>query len=314
MQLAGIPSILYWNRWGVLMDRIGAMRIFVRVVSSGSFSAVARELNTTQPTISKNISRLEKDLGVKLLRRTSREQELTEAGAVYFQRCQKILDDIDETEALVRHQTVTPQGVLRMTAPVDFSNSILAPLLKNFLLSFPDIKIDLILDNREIDLVSEGVDVAIRVGVLSDSSLFAKHAVDSHYCIVASPSYLKQFGTPQNAKELKQHNCISYSLHHDWAFVMGNANIGITTESSLRCNSGNMILESALIGMGLAALPYWLVYKHLEKGTLQQVMGDLSVVKFPISMVYLDKKYLPLKVQCFNEFFINAMERHSAFS
>lgn len=296
------------------MDKIGAMKVFVRVVSSGSFSAVARELNTTQPTISKKISQLEHNLGVKLLRRSSRKQELTEAGAVYFLRCQKILDDIDETETLVRHQTVTPQGVLRITAPVDFSNLILVPLFKQFLTTYPDIKIDLILDNREIDLVAEGVDVAIRVGELSDSALFAKHAANCHYCIVASPCYLKQYGIPQNIKELEQHNCISYSLHQDWDFLQKGIEMSFSTSGNLRCNSGSMILESALMGIGLAVLPYWLVYKHLEDGSLKHVMTDLSAVSFPINMVFLDKKYLPLKVQSFIQFFKHAITQHPAFN
>jgi len=295
------------------MDRIAAMKIFVRVVRMGSFTAVALELNSTQPTISKKISQLEKELGVKLLRRTSREQELTEAGKEYFDRCQKILDDIDETESIVRSQRASPQGVLRITAPVDFSNSILAPIFKGFLAAYPDIKIDLILDNREIDLVAEGIDVAIRVGALKDSSLFAKSVAQSHYSLVASPSYIKQYGMPSNAQDIKEHNCLLYSLHQDWGFIKDAEGASLSISGNIRCNSGNMILNSAVIGSGLAVLPYWLVYQSLETGDLVKVFSDIKPSYFPINMVFIDKKYLPLKVKSFIAFFKTEINKHPAF-
>jgi len=296
------------------MDRLGAMRIFVRVVKAGNFSAVARELSTTQPTISKKITHLEKELGVKLLRRSSREQELTEAGRAYFQRCQRILDEIDEAESIVRQQTVAPQGTLRITTPVDFSHSILAPLLRDFLQLYPDIYVDLILDNREIDLVAEGVDVAIRVGELKDSALFAKPVAESYFCMVASPAYLEQHGTPASPEDLKHHNCISYSLRRVWEIVKNEESISLPVSSNMRCNNGDMILESVLIGSGLAILPYWLVYKKLNAGTLKQIMPQATPGFVPISAVYLDKKYLPLKVQSFIDFFSQWSKAHPAFN
>ncbi|VAW62618.1 Transcriptional regulator, LysR family [hydrothermal vent metagenome] len=296
------------------MDRLGAMRIFVRIVKAGNFSAVARELNTTQPTISKKITRLENELGVKLLRRSSREQELTEAGQVYFQRCQRILDEIDETESIVRHQTIAPQGTLRITAPVDFSHSILAPLLKDFLQLYTDIHVDLILDNREIDLVAEGVDVAIRVGELKDSSLFAKPVAESFFCMVASPEYLKQYGTPSRPEDLIKHNCITYSLLRVWDIVKNEKPGTVSVTGNMRCNNGDMILESALIGAGLAILPYWLVYEKLKAGSLKQIMQEAMPDAVPVSTVYLDKKYLPLKVQSFIDFFTTWAKVHPAFN
>ncbi len=289
------------------------MKIFVRVVRMGSFTAVALELNSTQPTISKKISQLEKELGVKLLRRTSREQELTEAGQEYFERCQKILDDIDETESIVRSQRASPQGVLRITAPIDFSNSILAPILQKFLTTYPDIKIDLILENREVDLIAEGVDVAIRVGALKDSALFAKQVTISSFKIIASPDYLKQFGLPLSVDDLMQHNCFVYSLHHDWGGLKDKNGHTISISGNMRCNSGNMILESVIVGAGLAILPNWLVYKELESGVLQEILSDIKPISFPINTVYIDKKYLPLKVQSFINFFKKEMNNHPAF-
>ncbi len=297
-----------------IMDRLGAMRIFVRVVKAGNFSAVARELNTTQPTISKKITRLENDLGVKLLRRSSREQELTEAGQIYFQRCQGILDEIDETESIVRHQTIAPQGTLRITTPVDFSHSILAPLLKDFLQRYPAIHVDLILDNREIDLVAEGVDVAIRVGDLKDSSLFAKPIAESFFCMVASPEYLEKHGTPIRPEDLINHNCIMYSLRCVWDIVKNEESVTIPVSGNIRCNNGDMILESALIGAGLAILPYWLVYEKLKTGSLKQIMQETMPDPVPVSAVYLDKKYLPLKVQSFIDFFNTWTKAHPAFN
>lgn len=295
------------------MDRIAAMKIFVRVVRKGSFTAVALELNSTQPTISKKINQLEKELGVKLLRRTSRDQELTEAGQEYFERCQKILDDIDETESIVRNQRASPQGVLRITAPVDFSNSILAPLFKSFLVAYPDIKVDLILDNREIDLVAEGIDVAIRVGELKDSGLFAKSVAQSHLSVVASPSYIERYGLPKKPQDLAQHNCLLYALHNDWDLLKDDNDSSVAVSGNIRCDSGNMILNSALIGSGLAILPYWLVYQLLETGDLVQVFSDAKPICFPINMVYIDKKYLPLKVQSFISFFKTEINKHPAF-
>ncbi|PSU51635.1 LysR family transcriptional regulator [Photobacterium frigidiphilum] len=287
------------------MDQLGAMRAFVRVVQMGSFSAAAREQDTTQATISKKVAALEKKLGAKLLSRTSRELSLTEVGADYYENCVIILSELDEAEAQVRSQIALPSGLLRVAAPVVFGRQFMAPILVEFLNAYPEIKVDLMLNDKHIDLIADGVDVAIRAKQLEDSTLVARHLFNNPLVVVASPEYLQKNTKPQNPDELKNHNCIVYSMLKSiniWHFEKGNNNISVPVTGSFRCDNGDVILQLVLDGAGIAQLPVWMVDEHIRSGKLAMVLEGYISKPLPFNAIYPQNRYVPLKVRCFIEY------------
>lgn len=287
------------------MDQLGAMRAFVRVVQMGSFSAAAREQDTTQATISKKVAALEKKLGAKLLSRTSRELSLTEVGADYYENCVIILSELDEAEAQVRSQIALPSGLLRVAAPVVFGRQFMAPILVEFLNAYPEIKVDLMLNDKHIDLIADGVDVAIRAKQLEDSTLVARHLFNNPLVVVASPEYLQKNTKPQNPDELKNHNCIVYSMLKSiniWHFEQGNNNMSVPVTGSFRCDNGDVILQLVLDGAGIAQLPVWMVDEHIRSGKLAMVLEGYISKPLPFNAIYPQNRYVPLKVRCFIEY------------
>ena len=180
------------------MDRLSAMNMFIRVVETGSFSAVAKEFNSTQPTVSKNIAELESWLGAKLLNRSTRSLRLTEAGSDYYERCVAILQDVEDAEQNVGLLQIQPKGIVKVSTVVAFGRLHVVPRLEKFFDSYPDIKVDITLNDRVVDLVEEGIDVAFRMGTLRDSNLIAKKIFASPTLTVATPGYLKKFGVPKH--------------------------------------------------------------------------------------------------------------------
>ncbi|OLQ72200.1 LysR family transcriptional regulator [Photobacterium proteolyticum] len=287
------------------MDQLGAMRAFIRVVQTGSFSAAAREKNTTQATISKKVAALETMLGVKLLTRSSRELSLTQVGAEYYEKCVSIIGELDEAEASARSQVASPKGIIRITAPVVFGRLVIAPILSEFLSLYPEIKVDLALSDKHVDLISEGVDVAIRARELEDSSLIARHLFDNPMLLVAAPEYLAQHGEPKEPTELRRHNCLVYSMLKTvniWHFSHQDKNISVAVNGNFQGDNGDVILKLVLDGTGLAQLPIWMVDEHLKSGELKQVLSDYVAKPLPFNAIYPQSRYVPLKVRCFVDF------------
>lgn len=283
------------------MDQLSAMRAFVRVVQTGSFSATGREMNTSQTTISKKVAALEKKIGVKLLARSSRDHALTPAGAKYYQTCVDILGELDEAEAEARSEVASPQGTIRISAPVAFGRILLAPIMAEFFQRYPDIKVDLQLSDQHTDLISDGIDVAIRAKQLEDSTLIARHLFDNPMLVLAAPSYLQQHGAPKTLEDLKQHNCLVYSRMKDinvWSFTKQNQKHAVAVNGNFQSDNGDVLLEVALTGMGIVTLPIWMVEHHLKEGRLTQLMSDYTGQNLPFNAVYLQSRYTPLKVRC----------------
>ncbi|MCG9729856.1 LysR family transcriptional regulator [Shewanella sp. Isolate13] len=301
------------------MDQLGAMKAFVRVVQTGSFSAAAREQNTTQATISKKVAALESLLGAKLLTRSSRELSMTEVGAVYYENCVAIIAELDEAQAQVRSQQASPKGILRVTAPVVFGCQFIAPILGDFLKSYPEIKVDLMLSDKHVDLVAEGVDVAIRAKQLEDSSLVARHLFDNPLVAVASPQYLNRFGEPKAPSELKSHNCIVYSMLKSvniWHFEQTGGSvddIAVPVSGNCRCDNGEAILQLALDGVGIAQLPTWMVDEHIEQGKLNRIMPNYLSHPLPFNAIYPQSRYVPLKVRCFIDYLKQRLAEDSSY-
>ena len=287
------------------MDRITAMGMYVRVVETGSFSAVARELNTTQPTISKNIAELESWLGAKLLNRSTRKLHLTEVGADYYERCITILQDIEEAEQNVGQLQTQPKGTLRINTVVAFGRLHVIPLLDEFFQRYPDIKIELSLNDRVVDIVSEGLDLAIRMGALSDSSLIAKKISASPFVTVAAKKYLEKNGRPQHPTELKHHQSVIYTgreNYHQQEFFEQGKSIVVNIDGRLLSNNTEATREAVLSGYGIATVPKWLVGDALRDGKLESLLTEFQRPALDIHAVYPSGRHVANKSRLFIDF------------
>ncbi len=286
------------------MDRFRLMQLFVRIVESGSFSAVARELGMIQPTVSKQMTVLEEQLGVRLLNRTTRRLSLTEAGREYYERCQRILDEVQELETEVAGLQNRPTGTLRVNTPVAFGHAHMLSLSLAFQRRYPGLAIELSLDDRYVDLVQEGIDVAIRFGKVVDSQLVARHVGSSARVCVASPAYLAAHGTPKLPAELAGHNCITYTylFTNEWPFEGADGARSVKVTGDFRANSGMTIRGAALEGVGIASVPAFLVREDIETGRLEQILPQYAPAPIRISAVYPSARLLSRKVKLFVEY------------
>jgi len=287
------------------MDQLIAMRTFVKVVQTGNFSAAARELNSSQANVSKRVSGLESLLGAKLLARTSRELSLTELGSEYYQKCLLILAELEEADAAVRSETALPKGTLKIAAPISLARIVLPPLIASFIKQYPDINIDIAANDSQVDLISQGIDIAIRAKKLEDSALIARHLFDNHMVLVAAPSYLELKGVPVVPDDLQQHNCIVYSLLSSinvWNFSKQGKAFSVAVKGNFQSSNGDTNLELALTGLGIVQLPNWMVNEHIKVGRLRQILSDYKGASIPLNVIYPQSHYVPLKVRCFVDF------------
>lgn len=293
------------------MDRLIAMNMFVRVVETGSFSAVAKEMNSTQPTISKNVAELESWLGAKLLNRSTRSLRLTETGTNYYERCVAILQDVEEAEQVVGQLQTQPKGLVRVSAVVAFGRLHIVPRLVGFFEAYPDIKVDIRLNDRVVDLVEEGVDVAFRMGTLADSSLIAKKLCTSPIVTVASPDYLKRNGIPQHPRELKDHNYLFYSDgagRQEIEFQENGDPLFIRAEGTLTTNNSEALRAALLCGLGISKSPRWLVGNAIASGELIEILADYRPSLLNLYAVYPPGRHLPSKVRCFIDYFAEELK------
>lgn len=289
------------------MDRIACMKSFVRSVEIGSFSAVARELDTTQPTISKQIAALEEYLDVQLLLRSTRTLSLTDEGIRFYEHCQRVLEAVAEAESSVG-QRQKPAGVLRVSCPVAFGQLQVVPRLKAFLDRYPDIKIDLMLADYFADLIEERVDLAIRIGNVQDTSLMTQRIGTTRRVTIGHQSYFEQAGEPQTPEDLVKHNCIVYTrlaTGNEWHFQGTQELIQIAVNGNFQANNSTAIRAAVFAGLGIAVAPVWLFGDALHNGNLQVILKDYQPVPLPIHAVYRRGRFVPAKVRCFIDFLSN---------
>ena len=287
------------------MEQLTAMRMFTRVVQTGSFSAVAREMGVSQSSVSKNLASLEAKLGTRLLTRTSRKLSLTEVGSDYFERCLPILLEVDEAEASVRSMTGNPKGVLRVNVPVSFGQRHVIPHMPDFLRDYPNLKLDIFLMDRQVDLVAEGIDVAVRIGKLDDSSLVARRLGVSPRLLVAAKSYLDKHGRPNHPDELKNLDCLVYSLlstGNIWHFQHQSKKFSVQVKGAFQANNSDAVLQMTLAGCGIMALPKWMSDPYIQNGELEAILTEYTPQGFPIQAVYPHSRYVPSKVRSFVSF------------
>lgn len=292
------------------MDHFSALPIFVSVVECGSFSAAGQKLGLSKSAISKRITQLEQHLGIQLLQRTTRSLSLTDAGARYFEYIRPAVLLTQEGLDAISELQQTPKGNLRISVPMVFGRLYIAPLIAEFLKRYPDIQLQMQMDDKTTDLITDGFDLAIRIGELPDSSLIARKIAPCLSVICASPAYLAQHGLPMVPSELTQHNCLFYSYFQDgveWSFHSPDGMQRIQPKGNYQVNNSDAIHLACLDGLGIANLPRFIVESDLQAGRLQTILTDFPLPEHGIYAVYPQRKYLPTKVKVLIEFLMEKL-------
>tara|TARA_R110001592_G_scaffold72078_1_gene219956 strand:- start:542 stop:1447 length:906 start_codon:yes stop_codon:yes gene_type:complete len=290
------------------MDKLTDIVVFVQVVQSGSFTKAAERLKLSRSVVSKYISRLEDRLNARLLNRTTRKLSLTEVGKVFYEHTRLGLQEIEDAESEVTRLQDKPRGVLKINAPMSFGVLYIAPALANFRHQYPEIIIDLHLDDRQVDVIEEGFDISVRITAeLTDSTLIAKKIASCKHAIVATPKYLKQYGKPAYPSQLTSHNILSYQ-HQDhaleWKFRdINGEDVLVQLSSSLQINSSLALKEALLSDMGICRMPTFMVANEVNKGKLQVLFDDYRILEVSIYLLYPQRRYLSPKVNAFIDFF-----------
>jgi DNA-binding transcriptional LysR family regulator len=293
------------------MDRLTSMSAFVRVVDAGGFSAAGRKLNMSTTMVSNHVQALEDRLGARLLQRTTRKVSLTEIGKTYYDRCIQILADIEQADEVAGAQQSTPRGTLRIhthSVMVQF----LAPVVNSFLDSYPDVKVDLTIGERDIDMIDEGYDIAVRMVPPPDSSLIARSLATWRHVLCCSHGYIAKHGRPEQLAELAERNCIrhvNYPYGDEWRFVDRKGTpASVRVSGNLITNSAETLHRAALHGVGVCVAPGFMMHDDLEAGRLVRLLPEYRPVEFAMNAIYLHRHHLSAKVRVF----IDLLVRHSA--
>jgi LysR family transcriptional regulator, regulator for bpeEF and oprC len=301
------------------MPDLRTLSIFVKVAEKKSFVHAASELGITQSGVSNAIKRLEDQVGTLLLARTTRRVSLTEDGAAFFERCRQALAAIDEAEHVLKRAQLKPAGTLRIDMPLAFGRIKLVPLLRGFQESYPDVRLRITFTDRYIDLIEEGVDVAIRFGALQDSSLIARRLTTAQFNAAAAPAYVKKYGWPKNPDDLQKHNCLAFAWRdtrqtRDWSFTVGGREVRITPSGTMTFTEGAALCEAAIDGCGIAQLHNYYLDAAFARGTLVPILEDFKPKPLPISLVYPQTRHLTPNVRVFVDFMVEQFksERRNA--
>ena len=295
------------------MSELSNLSLFVRVVEEGSFSAAARFLGITPSAVSRQVSQLEAELGARLFNRTTRRQNLTEAGEIYLQHARRIVSDLDEARLAVDQLVSIPSGTLHVTVEADFALAFLAPLLPEFLSLHPGVQMRLSMSAALADLLEGGLDVAIRIGHLEDSSLIARKIALSRSLVCASPDYLEHAGTPTHPGELETHSCLSFRTspgRHTWGFKLPDGTLEVPITGRLSVNNLLLLRTAALAGQGIIMIPTWMTHDELKSGELVPLLEDFSLEppSTPVHAVFAHNRHLAPKVRAFVDFLVERMQ------
>lgn len=284
------------------MDRLENLRIFTTVAEAQSFTVAADKLGLSRAVVSKAVIDLERSLGARLLERTTRRVKLNEVGAAYYEKCIRVLADLEEADQSVRQLHDQARGTLRVNAPLSFGILHLKPVITSYLSSYPEVSLSLTLNDRFVDLIDEGVDVAIRVAQLEDSSLVARRIAPARRVLCASPAYLERHGVPRTPADLGGHLCLPYGTaarHEDWKLRGPDGEHTVRVAGRLSSNNGDMLHCAAAGGLGIALLPTFIVGPDLQDGQLQVVLPEYTPSELSIYAVYPPNRHLAAKVRAF---------------
>lgn len=273
------------------MDRLASMAAFVKTVEVGSFAAAANALSMSPQMIAKHVTWLESRLGARLLNRTTRRQSLTDIGKAYYDRCKLVLADADWADSLADEARGAPRGRLRVNAPVSFGTHSLTPVITRYLRQYPEVEVDLVLNDRFVDLVEEEFEAVFRIGPLADSSFTARELAPFRLVACASPDYLRERGVPATPADLETHECLVYASSSgptvsDWRFVRGDENYRLDMKHRLRVNDAKALLIATLNGFGIAFIAEDLAREGLRSGRLVKVLPDYETPSRPIHLIY----------------------------
>lgn len=288
------------------MSRFQDMRIFTETVDAQSFTAAADRLGLSKQFVSKRIAALEKRLDARLLVRSTRQLRVTDLGLAYYERAVRILQEVDAAEQMITHQTATPRGVLRLSAPMTFATMHLGALIPAFMQRYPEVSVELELNDRTVDLIGEGYDMAVRIGALADSSLIARRITAVQLLTCASPDYLCRHGEPTAPEQLAAHVCLIYghTRQGEWTFRVGERLRRQAVSGPLRSNNGEMLRDAAIAGLGLVVLPDFIVATALADGRLVEVLDRFRPEGFNAYAVYPQHRQSSLPVRAFSEFLV----------
>jgi DNA-binding transcriptional LysR family regulator len=291
------------------MDHFKQISTFVDVAAKGSLSAAARAEGIAPAMIGRRLDALEERLGVKLLQRTTRKIALTNEGVAFLEDCQRILAELENAESAVSERSARASGHLLISAPAGFGRQHVAPLVPSFLAEHRDVTVTLNLNDRVVDLIGEGIDVAIRIADLSDSNLIGVKLADNKRVVVAAPTYIKRHGAPRSLDDLAKHNCLAISSEgsqRGWTFRQNGKNVTLKVAGNMVCNDGAVLHDWALAGKGLAWRSMWEVGTAIESGKLVTVLDEFAAPGNDIYAVFAQRRHLPLRIRAFVDFLRHA--------
>jgi len=289
------------------MEEFSAIPVFVAVVEKGGFSAAARALGVSKSAVSKRINQLEKQLGVRLLYRTTRKLSLTEAGERYFEHAARALQAAAQAEDAVAQLQGDPQGTLKISAPMSFGRLHVAPLIPKLLKRYPKLQVELVMDDRATDLVAAGFDIAIRSGKMADSTLVARKLAPLRQVLCTSPEYIAQHGLPSTPAQLTEHNCILFSYSSDnniWTLCAEGEQEEVQVAGNYRVNNSEALIEALRAGIGIGRLPTFVAGPDLKAGRLVQLFDTYQIPSQMFYAVFPERRYMPAKVRAFLDFAI----------
>jgi DNA-binding transcriptional LysR family regulator len=287
------------------IDIVASMRVFTAVVDAGSFTGAADKLDLSRGMATRYVAQLEAHLGARLLNRTTRRLSLTEAGNDYYERATQVLAMVEEAQGAVLQQASVPRGTLRLTSSVTFGVHHLGWAITDYLQKYPEVQVDVTLNDRIVDLVEEGFDLGIRVAAQIDPGLVARRLAPARMMLCASPGYLKKYGTPRSPDELANHNCLSYaywSLGDEWHFRRAGEERKVRVSGNLRGNNGDILVRAAAEDLGVILHPTFLLYEALRKRKLVRILPDWETDELSVYAIYPSRKFLPPKVRSFIDF------------
>lgn len=289
------------------MKSISDRAVFVAIIDEGSLTRAARRLGVSLAVCSKRLAVLETRLGVRLLHRTTRQQHLTDEGAMYYEHCLRIQEDIDAMESSLAGMRDNVQGTLRVTTSASFGRKHISPYISEFLDLHPDVRLQLMMTDSIVDMVAEGIDVGIRIGPLSDSSLIALKLAPNRRVLCASPAYLAKAGTPGNLKDLGAHQCLILSdkgaTSDVWRFQSGDKTSSVSVSATVTSNSGEVVRDAAIGGQGIAIKSIWDITDELKQGSLVTVLENFQPVQTDIFAVYHNRRFVSPKVRAWIDFY-----------
>jgi DNA-binding transcriptional LysR family regulator len=297
------------------VDRFEAMALFATIAAKGSLSAAGRELGTPLATVSRRLSELEAHLGALLIQRSTRGLALTDAGRDYLEACAQILDEVREAERVAAGAYADPRGRLVIAAPISFGRLHAVPLIVEFAERFPEVDVRLLLGDRNVNLLQEQVDVALRIGMLPDSSLVSRHIGTVSRVVCASPGYLARFGAPKSPQELDRHRCVCFegvASPARWSFGDGGATLDVPVRTRLSVNSADAAVAGALAGLGLVRVLSYQVADELADGRLVRLLTAHEGPAIPVQLVTQGQRRLPMKCRAFIEFALPRLHQRVA--